>query len=110
MKNNKPFFSESDLDEALHKLEIFIKDKEKLNTAFQAFSSIYYIQCDFGDDFIQDYVDLLVKMMDDSDSWISWFVFKNKFGKKKLKAKVGREKSKIIKNVKDLYKYCLTRK
>jgi hypothetical protein len=42
--------------------------------------------CEFGGHFLDDYIRVLSELVGDDSGWISWYVFDNGFGKKKMEA------------------------
>ncbi len=63
--------------------------------------------CEFGNTFIDDYISLLEKSVNDNYNWVSWFVFENDFGKKKLKAILPGGRKVKIASEKQLYDFCI---
>jgi hypothetical protein len=42
--------------------------------------------CEFGGVFLDNYIRLLSEMVGDDDNWISWYVFDNDLGMRKMEA------------------------
>lgn len=93
---------------AIENLQSFMQEQQKLKELAQAISGKMAI-CEFGNQFIDDYIELMQASVNDKSGWVSWFVFDNEFGKNKLLI-CNKGKSYIITSVKHLYDICLNSK
>jgi len=91
---------------AISKLKKFMKEQKKLDEVLKVISPSGNAVCEFGNEFIDDYIKLLEESTNDDSGWISWFVFENEFGAKGLEVKTTDGKCKI-KSEKSLYNICL---
>jgi len=91
---------------ALTKLKKFMDEQDKLTQVINVIAPSGTCVCEFGNEFLDDYINLLEHLVDDNSNWVSWFVFENEFGEKKLDVKIGDKKYKI-KSDKILYDVCL---
>lgn len=80
----------------------FINDLDAFDNVLKVISPSGTCVCEIGGKFIDDYITLLEKLLNDNDNSVSWFVFDNKFGEKGLSFYIeGIEY--IIANEKDFY-------
>ncbi len=79
-----------------------MKEQEKLDNVIKVISPSGTNVCEFGNEFIENYIDLLEKSVNDELKLISWFVFDNDFGKKKLTLSIN-NKEYIISSEKKLF-------
>jgi len=79
-----------------------MKEQEKLDNVIKVISPSGTNVCEFGNEFIENYIDLLEKSVNDELKLISWFVFDNDFGKKKLTISIN-NKEYIISSEKKLF-------
>ena len=79
-----------------------MKEQEKLDNVIKVISPSGTNVCEFGNEFIENYIDLLEKSVNDELKLISWFVFDNDFGKKKLTVSIN-NKEYIISSEKKLF-------
>lgn len=91
---------------AIKNLKKFMEEQDKLNKLLRFITSSDYVYSELGNKFIDDYIDLLRKLNNDEDDWISWFVFENDFGKRKRKAIIN-NKELTISTTRELYKIML---
>ena len=87
-------------------LKEFIKEQDKLNAVIKVISPTSTGVVEFGNKFIDDYIRIVEDALNDPANWVSWFVFDNDFGKKKLKVVVN-GKSFNICDEKQFYDVCL---
>lgn len=96
---------------AISDLQEFFKEQEKLENVLKILSPTSTGTCEFGNRFIEDYIHLLAKAVNDEGAdWLFWYIFDNDFGKRNLLAiinKQGNEKSCNIDSVKKLYEFVL---
>lgn len=92
---------------AIQNLKRFIKEQDKLDAVLKVLSPTTTGVCEFGNVFIDDYINLLELAVNDNSNWVSWFVFDNDFGANKLKVKNKFGLSVKIANEKQLYDFCI---
>jgi hypothetical protein len=78
-----------DFYEAIQSLKDFFKEQDKLDAVLKVISPSSTGVCEFGNVFIDDYIKIVEIALGDTNQWVSWFVFENKFGKNKLEVKVN---------------------
>ena len=97
----------SDFKCAIIKLKLFLEEQEKLGDLARVISPSGTNVCEFGNNFVDAYIDLLALSLNDSDGWIAWHIWENKFGENKFKVNFvnnnGEKEDKIICNTKDIY-------
>lgn len=69
---------------ASQNLEEFIREQEKLDAVLKVIAPSSTAVCEFGNKFIDDYINVVEIALNDTGNWFSWFVFDNDFGRKKL--------------------------
>jgi aspartate/tyrosine/aromatic aminotransferase len=89
---------------SVNNLKAFNKELDKLNDVLQVLSPSGTGTCEIGHKFIDDYISLIELALGDNSNSISWFVFDNEFGKKKLSCYLDGKEYKI-RNEKDMYKF-----
>ncbi len=92
---------------AIHNLKKFMKKQDKLDAVLKVIAPSGTSVCEFGNEFIDDYIRLLEQSVNDQSNWVSWFVFENDFGAKKMKVKLPNGKEYKIASEKLLYDICL---
>jgi len=97
--------SYDDFHYALTKLKKFLDEQDKLTQVINVIAPSGTCVCEFGNEFIDDYINLLECSVNDDSNWVSWFVFENEFGKKGLIINIDNKKYKI-KSDKLLYDVC----
>ena len=73
-----------EFESSINNLKEFMKEREKLDDVLNAISPTGTCVCEIGGKFIDDYISLLELSINDKDNSVSWFVFDNDFGSKKL--------------------------
>jgi len=73
-----------DFYEAMESLKNFFKEQDKLDAVLKVISPTSTGVCEFGNIFIDDYIRIIEIALNDTNQWVSWFVFENDFGNKKL--------------------------
>jgi hypothetical protein len=68
----------------INEIKAFCTEIVALNEHIQAIAP--GAVCEFGGHFLDDYIRLLSEMIGDESNWISWYVFDNGFGKRRLEA------------------------
>lgn len=91
-----------DFHNAICNLKKFMKEQEKLDNVIKVISPSGTNVCEFGNEFIENYIDLLEKSVNDELKLIGWFVFDNNFGKNKLTVSIN-NKEYIISSEKKLF-------
>jgi hypothetical protein len=76
-------------------LKEFFDEQEKLDNVLKVIAPSGTSVCEFGNKFVDDYIDLMENALNDDAHWISWFVFDNNFGNKKLTIMIGNNYHKI---------------
>ena len=91
---------------ASHNLKEFMKEQDKLDAVLKVISPTSTDVCEFGNKFIDDYIQVVENALGDKFNGFSWFVFENDFGKKKMKVKVNSKEYKIC-NEKQFFDVCI---
>jgi len=105
MSENNSNLTCEDLEIAVRDLQNFFEEQKKLDLLLKAISPSNTGVVEFGNYFIDAYINVLEKSFGDNFNWISWFVFENDFGKKGMQAKASPDKKLVkIKTVKQLYR------
>jgi len=91
---------------ALTKLKKFMEEQDKLEAVLNVIAPSGTCVCEFGNEFLDDYINLLEHLVDDNSKWVSWFVFENDFGEKELDVIIDNKKYKITSD-KVFYDICL---
>jgi|688.fasta_scaffold716627_1 hypothetical protein len=94
--------------DAIQALKKFMEEQDKLDAALKIISPSGTSVCEFGNEFIDDYIKLLEESVGDRENWIAWYVFENEFGKKGLEAKMPNGETKKIRSEKQLYDFFIT--
>lgn len=89
-------------ERALNSLKAFEKEQDKLKAVLQAISPTGTGAVEFGNQLIDDYIELIEIAMKDECEFVSWFVFENDWGAKKHEAGLAGELT-PIETIKDLY-------
>ena len=95
----------TEFEDAIISLKNFINEQEKLHDVLKVISPSGTGVCEFGNQFIDDYISLLEKSINDDNNMVSWFVFENDFGDKKYKIHINNIDYKIT-NTKELFDVC----
>lgn len=88
---------------SMDNLKEFMKELEKLDDVLKVISPSGTCVCEIGSKFIDDYISLVERSMNDTSNNVSWFVFDNDFGSRKLTIGLEGEGEFIISNEKILY-------
>lgn len=91
-----------EFSKAIKGLKDFFKEQDKLDSALHVISPSSTGVCEFGNKFIDDYINVLEIALGDDNNWVSWFVFENNFGEYKLDIKLD-NKTYIIKDEEIFY-------
>ena len=81
------------LKDGLSAIQEFSNDQDKLQEGLKILSPSSTGVIEFGSKFIDKYIQTLSDVLDDDCQFISWYVFENGFGKKRLTAKAASWKS-----------------
>ena len=73
-----------EFESSINNLKEFMKEREKLDDVLNAISPSGTCVCEIGGKFIDDYISLLEHSINDKNNSVSWFVFDNDFGSRKL--------------------------
>ena len=73
-----------EFESSINNLKEFMKEREKLDDVLNAISPSGTCVCEIGGKFIDDYISLLERSINDKNNSVSWFVFDNDFGSRKL--------------------------
>ena len=73
-----------EFESSINNLKEFMKEREKLYDVLNAISPTGTCVCEIGGKFIDDYISLLERSINDKNNSVSWFVFDNDFGSRKL--------------------------
>lgn len=73
-----------EFESSINNLKEFMKEREKLNDLLNVLSPSGTCVCEIGGKFIDDYISLVERSINDKDKSVSWFVFDNDFGSRKL--------------------------
>lgn len=91
-----------EFERAISDLKSFFKEQEKLDAVLKVISPTSTGVCEFGHSFIDAFIRLGEAALKDEYNWLSWFVFDNEFGAKKLTVSFD-GKDYTIANEKDFY-------
>lgn len=73
-----------EFESSINNLKEFMKERDKLNDVLKVLSPSGTCVCEIGGKFIDDYISLIERSINDKDNSVSWFVFDNDFGSRKL--------------------------
>lgn len=73
-----------EFESSINNLKEFMKELDKLNDVLKVLSPSGTCVCEIGGKFIDDYISLIERSLNDKDNSVSWFVFDNDFGSRKL--------------------------
>lgn len=93
--------------EAISNIKKFMIEQGKLYAILRVICPSSQNVCEFGNEFLYDYIKLLEKAVNDQSNWVSWFIFENDFGEKGLKIELSNKKKYKITSEKLLYDICL---
>lgn len=89
---------------SINNLKDFFKELEKLNTIIEILSPSGTGVCEIGHKFIEDYISLVESNLGDDGGFVSWFVFDNNFGNKKLQC-YYKDIEYVISNDKEMFEF-----
>jgi hypothetical protein len=91
---------------AIQNLIRFIEEQDKLKSVLQVISPTGTGVVEFGNQFIDDYIDLIELALGHEYGLVSWFVFDNELGQKNLVINFhGIEY--VISSIRDIYDFIL---
>ncbi len=93
-----------EFQQSIKNLKDFFKELEGLESILKILSPSGTGVCEIGHKFIDDYISLLELALGDNSNIVSWFVFENEFGNRKLSCHIF-DKEYKIRNEKDLYNF-----
>jgi hypothetical protein len=91
---------------AIENLKRFTTEQDKLKSVLQVISPTGTGVVEFGNQFIDDYIDLIELALEHEYGLVSWFIFDNEFGQKNLVINFhGIEY--VISSIRDIYDFIL---
>lgn len=84
------------LKHGLMAISQFLVEQEKMKAGIAMLSLEGNYHLTIGNKFIDEYIMILSELIGDESDWVSWYVFTNDFGKKKMKAAIKGNKLKTI--------------
>jgi hypothetical protein len=91
---------------AIEDLKRFTAEQDKLKSVLQVISPTGTAAVEFGNQFIDDYIDLLEQALGNEYGLVSWFVFDNEFGQKNMIVTFD-GKEYIISSIRDIYDFIM---
>lgn len=95
-----------ELENYIDRYKKFSKKHDKLDEVVKLLGGYNGVTADFAYVFMEDYLHLLEKAANDTESCITWFVFDNDWGRNERKFEYNGRK-RTIKTLKQLYDFCL---
>lgn len=92
-----------EFESSINNLKEFMKELEKLNDVLNVISPTGTCVCEIGGKFIDDYISLVERSINDKDNSVSWFIFDNDFGSRKLSIGLEGVGEYVVSNEKILY-------
>jgi len=92
--------------EAIQNLIRFIEEQDKLKSVLQVISPTGTGVVEFGNQFIDDYIDIVEQALGHEYGLVSWFIFDNEFGQKNLIVMLDR-KEYVISSIRDIYDFIM---
>lgn len=93
--------------EAIQNLKRFMNDEQnKLKSVLQVISPSGTGVVEFGNQFIDDYIDLLEQALGHEYGLVSWFIFDNEFGQKNMIVTLDC-KEYVISSIRDIYDFIM---
>lgn len=93
-------------NKAIENIKSFIQDQDKLKSVLQVISPTGTGVVEFGNQFIDDYIDVVEQALGHEYGLVSWFVFDNEFGKKNMIVMLDR-KEYVISSIRDIYDFIM---
>lgn len=88
---------------SMNNLKEFMKELDKLDDVLKVISPSGTCVCEIGSKFIDDYIYLVERSINDNNNNVSWFVFENDFGSRKLTIGLEGVEEYVISDEKILY-------
>jgi len=92
--------------EAIQNLKRFEAEQDKLKSVLQVISPTGTGVVEFGNQFIDDYINVVEQALGHEYGLVSWFVFDNEFGQKNMIVTLDR-KEYIISSIRDIYDFIM---
>lgn len=91
---------------AIENIKRFIQEQDKLNSVLQAISPTGTGVVEIGNEFIDNYIDLIELAIGHEYGLVSWFVIDNEFGQKNMIVTLDR-KEYVISSIRDIYDFIM---
>jgi hypothetical protein len=91
---------------ACERLQVFMAEQKKLQGVLNVISPSSNEVVEFGNDFMEDYVNVVKVALGDRENWLDWFVWDNDFGKKRLTVSTG-DRTFVIFGPLQFYNVCI---
>lgn len=92
--------------EAIQNLKRFEAEQDKLKSVLQVISPTGTGVVEFGNQFIDDYINVVEQALGHEYGLVSWFVFDNEFGQKNMIVTLDR-KEYVISSIRDIYDFIM---
>jgi len=92
--------------EAIQNLKRFEAEQDKLKSVLQVISPTGTGVVEFGNQFIDDYINVVEQALGHEYGLVSWFVFDNEFGQKNMIVTFD-GKEYIISSIRDIYDFIM---
>jgi len=91
---------------AIQNLKRFMDKQDKLKAVLQVISPSGTGVVEFGNQFIDDYIDVVEQALGHEYDLVSWFIFDNEFGQKNMVVTLDGKKY-VIASVRDIYDFIM---
>jgi hypothetical protein len=91
---------------AIENIKRFIQEQDKLKSVLQAISPTGTCVVEIGNEFIDNYIDLIEQALGNEYGLVSWFIFDNEFGQKNMIVTFD-GKEYIISSIRDIYDFIM---
>jgi hypothetical protein len=91
---------------AIQNLKRFTTEQDKLKSVLQVISPTGTDVVEFGNQFIDDYIDVVEQALGHEYGLVSWFVFDDEFGQKNMIVMHDR-KEYVISTIRDIYDFIM---
>lgn len=88
---------------SMDNLKEFMKELDKLNDVLNVLSPSGTCVCEIGHKFIDDYISLVERSINDTSNSVSWYIYDNDFGSREFRIGLEGQGEFIISNEKILY-------
>jgi hypothetical protein len=92
--------------EAIQNLKRFEAEQDKLKSVLQVISPTGTGVVEFGNQFIDDYINVVEQALGHEYGLVSWFVFDNEFGQKNMIVMLD-GKEYVISSIRDIYDFIM---